>query len=385
MRERPLSGLRVVDLSRLLPGPLATLVLSDLGADVVKVEDPAGGDYLRHLPPQIDGTNAVFIALNRGKRSVALDLKRSAGREALLRLCERSDVLVESFRPGVLARLGLGPDVLRERCPRLVVASLTGYGQQGPLASRAGHDVNYVGRSGLLGVSGPAGALPAHPGGQVADVGGALACVVAVLAALLERQKTGRGAYLDVSLRDSAALFALVGLCTAWAGGSTGRGLDALTGGIAPYGIYSTADDRFVTLAALEPKFWSAFCAAVGLQPAMEALLPGPHQREHIERLRTLFSTRTREAWTELGAAHDCCLEPVLEPGEVRDDPELRARGLVADIAGGSTRTTVLRTPVALDAVPGRVPRLGEHTEEVLREIGFDEGRIAEARGARTA
>src|SRR5580704_6915913 len=204
-RERirgPLAGIRVLDLSRLLPGPFASLVLADLGARVDKIEDPAGGDYLRAMPPLRGDTSSMFLALNRNKRSACLDLKMERGRAALLKLTARYDVLLEQFRPGVLDRLGLGHRTLLETNPRLIVCALTGYGQDGPLANRAGHDLNYLARAGVLGMQGPAGAPPQPPGFQLADVGGGLWCVVAILAALRERDRTGKGSVIDVAMSE---------------------------------------------------------------------------------------------------------------------------------------------------------------------------------------
>lgn len=365
--SRPLEGLRVLDLSRLLPGPFASMVLADLGARVDKVEDPKGGDYLRVMPPSApDGMNAIFHGLNRGKRSLVLDLKRPEGRDTLLRLVPRYDVLIESFRPGVLARLGLGYDVLHEAHPGLVICAITGYGQDGPLVDRAGHDLNYLARAGVLGFTGPSEGPPQPPGMQVADVGGGLYGLVGVLAALYERTRTGRGRVVDVSMAEAAASFAIFGFGTRAGGADPGRGGDVLCGGIAPYGTYATKDDRAVALAALEPKFWLAFCAGVGIPGDMQALVPGPHQAALKEKLRAIFRTKTRDEWAAFNTAHDCCLEPVLDPAEALDDPHARHRG-VALREGGVTR---LATPVARPA-DGAAPRQGEQSRAILEEAGL--------------
>ncbi|MCA9603079.1 MAG: CoA transferase, partial [Myxococcales bacterium] len=319
-----LTGLRVLDLSRLLPGPFATMVLADLGATVDKVEDPAGGDYLRLMPPQVDGMCAAFWALNRGKRSLVLDLKSEAGRAAFLDLVPTYDVLVESFRPGVMDKLGLGYGALSARSPGLIFASLSGYGATGPLTKRAGHDLNYLARSGVLGLTGPEATKgpPQLPGVQIADIGGgALFAVVGILAALEERRRTGRGQFLDISLAEGAVSFGLFGLMGALAGLSGARGDDVLTGGIAPYNTYVSKDGVPVTVAALEPKFWMAFCQATGLEPDLEALAPGPHQAKLKQRVAETVAARTADEWRAFGESHDCCVEVVVAPEALPSDP----------------------------------------------------------------
>ncbi|NOY91825.1 MAG: CoA transferase [Deltaproteobacteria bacterium] len=365
-----LDGVRVLDLSRLLPGPFATRLLLDLGACVDKLEDPRGGDYLRLMPPLAeDGQAAAFHWLNAGKRSFVLDLKRPAGRDAFLRLLPRYDVLVESFRPGVLARLGLGPDVLERAHPGLIHCALTGYGQDGPRAQRAGHDLNYLALAGVLGVTGPVGAPPQVFGAQVADMAGALSATVAILGALLSRAKDGCGRFLDLSLCESATPFALFALASVLGGEPSVRGEGVLSGGIAAYGSYRTSDGGYVSLAALEPKFWMAFCGAAGLEPDMDALRPGDHQVAWRERLEILFASRTRREWARLGAEADCCLEPVLEGAELLEDAQHRARGLFVD--QGSGRLPALRTFAGEPSLESP-PTQGEHTREILLEAGFE-------------
>ncbi len=377
----PLAGIRVLDLSRLLPGPYASLILADLGARVDKVEDRGGGDYLRGSSPLVGDTSATFLALNRNKRSACFDLKKESARAALLRLVEQADVLLEQFRPGVLGRLGLGHDVLRARNPRLVVAALTGYGQDGPLSSRAGHDVNYLARAGVLGLQGPPDVPPQVPAFQVADMGGALWCVIGILAALHARARTGEGCVVDVAMVEASMGFATSGLGPVLAGALPRRGDEALSGGLAVYGTYETKDHRYVSLGALEPKFWVAFCAGVGIEAELGALLPGPHQDALKAQLRGVFSSRTRAEWEAFAREHDCCLEPVLEPGEVLSDEHLRARGVFFELDSPWGRLTQLRTPLTpRDAKHAAPPRQGEHTDEMLREAGFDEAAIASMR-----
>ncbi len=370
-RPPPLAGLKVLDLSRLLPGPYATLVLADLGADVVKVEDPGVGDYSRYLPPLVDGQGALFLALNRGKRSVALDLKKPDDRETFLDLAAKADVIVESFRPGVLPKLGLSFETLTQRHPGLVLCSLSGYGQAGPLSHRAGHDLDYLALGGVLGlIDGRDG--PGHPNVQIADVTGGLVAVSGILAALLERSRTGHGRWVDVSLTESSMSVAamLAGPFLMGAGPPPRRGEGVLGGECPAYAIYRTKDGRHLAVAALEPKFWSAFCAALGredLEPF--GLSTGADSaRVHAE-VQRILGQRSLADWTELFAPHDCCVEPVLDPAEVAAHPLHLGRGTFFPTPHGLAQRTPLRFadgegPAALRPAPP----LGSSQAEVLAD-----------------
>jgi len=368
-RQGPLAGIHVLDLTRLYPGAYATLLLSDLGADVVKVEDRERGDYLR----EIDG-GGQFEALNRGKRSLSIDLKSLHGPALLQRLCAAADVLVEGFRPGVLGKLGCGPRALVEKNPRLVVCSLTGYGQDGPWAARAGHDIGYVALAGVLARNG-LGEVPVLPGVQIADfAGGSLQAVIGILAALYERERTGRGRTLDISMCEGAMQFLIPHSGSLAAGQPPqARGDDVLSGSRPCYRVYACSDGSAVALGALEPKFWSAFCAAVG-KPDWESRGFDSSLAPEVD---ALFRSASRDEWVSRLQPADCCLEPVLEPNELRGHPQHRARG--AFLPDGTLRSQpALSTPAG-----SRAPKLGEHSVEVLREHGLSQEEIEGLRVAR--
>lgn len=378
MSADPLDGLRVLDLSRLLPGPYCSLLLADFGADVVKVEDTRGGDPVRRSEPALgggDGPSAFHVALNRNKRSLAIDLKAAAGRAALLRLAETADVILESFRPGVMERLGLDYPTLAARNPRLVYCALTGYGQTGPLRERAGHDLNYIGRSGVLALTGEPGGAPVQPGVQVADLGGgALMAATGILLALQERERSGRGQSVDVSMLDGSLAWLALIAGRVFAGEEPTRGRERLSGAIACYRPYRCADG-WVTLGALEPRFWRAWCDGVGRPDLFEAQFAAPGSAAHGE-IEAIFATRTRAEWSAFGARHDCCLDPMLEPAEALESAQVRAREMVVSFVQSEVGwVRGLGPPVKLGRTPGAIgrgaPRLGEHTAEVLAEAGY--------------
>jgi len=378
----PLEGIRVLDLSRLLPGPYLTMILADLGADVVKVEDPRVGDYMRQMGPGKKGLSGRFLAVNRGKRSLALDLKAAGGRDAFLRMAERADVVVETFRPGVLDRLGVGWTALRERNRGIVLCSISGYGQDGPYVHRAGHDLNYIGLAGVLAMGGEAaGRKPAMPGVQIADLaGGGLWGATAVLGALVGRQRTGEGAHLDISMTEGslALLAAELGNHDCGQPPPT-RGHELLNGAAACYGVYQTSDGKYLSVGAIEPKFWLAFNAAIGrTADVTEVIAPPERQRAIRDEVAAIIATRTRDQWREVLAAHDCCAEPVLEVDELAGHPLHQARGVFFHIDDDELGPVLqVRTPVGAPARPTRAPRLGEHGAAVLGEYGFTAAEIA--------
>jgi alpha-methylacyl-CoA racemase len=309
-----LEGIRILDFTFYLPGPFATGRLARMGAEVVKVEPP-GGDPARHAGEQKDGTGLLFLANNRGKKSIAIDLKTEAGQRLALRLAERCDVLVESFRPGVMDRLGLGYEAVSRVNPGIVYCSLTGFGQSGPLADLASHDLNYQSISGLLTLLAPAG-KPVLPAVQLADLGGGLAASEQILAALIRRGRTGRGTHLDIAMLDEV-LRLLETYGEVFRATGKRRGLELLSGGAVSYGVYETKDGRHMALAALEPKFWSRFCQAVGHPEWIShGLTPQSEENPVYRELCALFMQRTRDEWTKMGLELDCCLTPVLDVGE---------------------------------------------------------------------
>jgi alpha-methylacyl-CoA racemase len=369
MNPRRLTGYRILDLSRLLPGPFCTWLLHGQGAEVIKVEDPHGGDPLRYVPPFLPeqdqagrpvpggGQGALFAMLNRGKRSVALDLRKPAGRAALLALLPGIDVLVEGFRPGVLERLGLSPEDLSRSFPRLVTARITGWGQTGPWATNPGHDLNFVGMAGLLSLGERCNGIPVLPAVQAADLnGGAIYAAFAIVTALLDRERSGKGAILDLAMAEGAvSLLAPAFAAMAASGSVPPPGEDLLTGGLASYGIYRCADGKLLTFAPLEPVFWETFRTRsrhTGTTPVSSEIA-------------ATLALRPRDAWVELLA--DACVAPLLELPEVPQHPQLVARGVFR--AGPFTLEIA---PPASGFAEGAPPALGEHTEEVLTAAGVD-------------
>jgi alpha-methylacyl-CoA racemase len=395
----PLQGIRVLDLSRLLPGGFCSLLLADFGADVLKVEDTGMGDYIRWSPPFYEGAHesarsALFLSLNRNKRSIRLDLKNERGREALLALVREYDVVIESFRPGVLDRLGVGYERMREENPGLVYCAISGYGQDGPKRDASGHDMNYLGLIGLLGLTGERGGAPVQAAGQIADLGGgALMAAFGILAALRERDGGGPGSQsggsgvgqlVDVSMADGALSWLAMVAASYFADDAVPhRGDLPLAGSLVCYRPYECADG-WVTLGALEPKFWQGFCRGVGREDLIGAQFERPGSVAH-EQVKEIFISRTREQWEAFARENDCCLEPVLELDEALSSELVQAREMVVELdqPGAQRPVRQLGLPVKLARTPGdhaRLPgpALGEHTEQVLLAAGYSEQQVAE-------
>jgi crotonobetainyl-CoA:carnitine CoA-transferase CaiB-like acyl-CoA transferase len=380
-RAGPLAGLRVLDLTRLLPGPVCTLYLADLGADVVKVEDTGAGDYARQLGNRNGTVSAFYRAVNRNKRSVALDLKDRRGREAFLALAKNADAIVESFRPGVVANLGVDYATIAAINPRIVYASISGHGQSGPRAQAAGHDINYLGYAGVLDQTGARGGPPALCNLQIADLlGGAACAAIGILGGLVGAQRSGIGRYVDVAMADAALAHNIFPLHALEQWGTTlPRGEDLLTGGMPCYGVYGTLDGRWLAVGALEDKFWQALCAALERPDlATGAFAPGEEGRRVRRELETVFAAAPLAHWVERLADVDCCVTPVATLDEALVDPQFVAREMIVARLDGSRQYA---PPFKLSghefAVTRDAPAQGEHTSEILREAGYDDAAIA--------
>ncbi len=377
----PLAGLTIIDMTRLLPGPAATMHLVDFGADVIKVEDTGAGDYMRSFPPTVATTgghavNAAFEAVNRGKRSIALNLKSDEGREVLLRLVDGADALIEGFRPGVIERLALGWKTLHARNSRLVLCSLSGYGQTGPLAQRAGHDLNYIAMTGVLDQI-RANGKHAIPNLQIGDLlGGTLSALSTLLIALLGAQRTGQGAHVDVAMTDGLLAHHLFPHASSDSGAEPIAERTLLTGGVACYQIYPTSDQQHLAVGALELKFWQAFCDAaelselksnhweLGEAPGSEAAMLT------IGRVAQRLAEHSLEHWLTVFDAVDACVTPILTPAEALAHPHHAARNLVHR-ERGVTEVGPLAQISQMSWVSRPAPLAGEHTRAVLTELGY--------------
>jgi alpha-methylacyl-CoA racemase len=382
----PLADVKVLDLSRLLPGGFCSLMLADLGAEVLKIEDTGGGDYLRWAPPYYGGEehsalgtrSALYLALNRNKRSARLDLKSDGGRDAFLRLAGNYDVVLESFRPGVLDRLGVGYETLHDLNPRLVYCAISGYGQSGSQSQRAGHDINYLAQNGLLALTGEAGGAPVQASGLIADLGGgAMMAAIGILAALRERDRSDTGQLVDISMTDGSLSWLAFAAARFLAEGEPlRRGEGELNGGILCYRPYE-ATDGWVSCGALEAKFWQAFCRGVDREDLIARQFDPPGS-EASDAVSAIFRSRTREQWRAFNDEHDCCIEPIAELEEALSSELVREREMVVEFEQpeiGPVRA--LGIPLKLGRTPGTIrapaPALGEHTSEALLEAGFSE------------
>ena len=384
MSPGPLAGVRVLDLTRLLPGGYATLLMADLGADVVKVEEPGKGDYIRWTPPMVGEFSSGHIALNRNKRSMTLNLKSEEGRDLLRRLVPHFDVVIESFRPGVMERLGVGWDVLKEANPKLIYCAITGYGREGPRAGAAGHDVNYSGYAGALSIIGAEEQGPVIPGLQIGDLGGGgMAAVIAVLAALHRRSTTGEGDFCDVSMTDGVVSWLSIHASEFFATGTVPSAERMHLSGAYPcYRIYPAADG-WITVGALEPQFWSRLCELIERPDlAGDAFALGERRDDVIDDLSKLFAERTRAEWMELFSGEDVCVGPVNDFSEAFDDEQILHRDMLVDAelpSGESVRT--VGNPIKLESNQAPSwrrppPAMGEHTDEVLGEASIGRSEI---------
>jgi crotonobetainyl-CoA:carnitine CoA-transferase CaiB-like acyl-CoA transferase len=380
---RPLDGITVLDLTRLLPGAVATMMLGDFGADIIKIEEPNVGDPARQSRAGIKRPGAYFLATNRNKRSITINLKHERGRRIFLKLAEKADVLVEGFRPGVMDRLGIGYGTLKKINRGLVYCAITGYGQDGPYRLKAGHDANYLSLAGLLSVNGPKGGSPTLSGVQMADLaGGSLHAVIGILLALQARARTGEGQFVDISMTDCSLSLMYVPFASFLANDAQPElGNEGLSGRYACYQIYETKDGRFLSLGALEHKFWENACRVLGREDFIGRCFSDGAQEEMIASFREVFKTRTAAEWLAAFETVDTCVALVNDIAEMIEDPQIKHRGLIAELEHPTEGQLKQIAPtVKLSATPGAIgsppPRLGEHTREILKSLDYTDEMI---------
>ncbi|MGB1204283.1 MAG: CoA transferase [Chitinophagales bacterium] len=381
----PLKDICVIDFSRLLPAPLATMLLADMGAEIIKIEHPESPDDIRNYPPFINQQSAYYLAINRSKRSLCLDLRQTSGKEICLELLKKADVLVESFRPGVMKKLGLDYASISKINPQIIYISLTGYGQSGPYAQEAGHDLNYIGRAGILHATGQKNSQPVIPSVQIADIaGGSYSTLSACLLALYQRERTGKGSYIDLSMLDASLPFMSLQYAEFQATGKTAkRGENVLSGALPNYNVYECNDGKFVALGALEPKFWKRFCEKVNRLDWVNMALGNAQNLEAIKNeLTLLFRSKTQTEWLLLMENEDICLTAIHDLAAVSKDKHLTARNMFVEhehLAYGNIKS--IGNPIKIEGEAQNIgwaaPLLGEDTAAILKELGYTENKIA--------
>lgn len=379
-----LESLRVLDLTRLLPGPFSTMILADYGAEVIKVEDTGVGDYIRHREPKIGENSAVFHSVNRNKKSICLDLKTVKGKEILKNLVKNTDVLVESFRPGVMDRLGVGYDILKNINPRLIYCAISGYGQTGPYANKPGHDLNFISYAGILEYMGDRESKPIIPSMQVADLGGgALMGTIGILMALVERERSGKGQFIDVSMLDGALSWLQLTLPDFLASGiQPKRGEHKLFGRNANYAVYETKDDRFISVGSTEQKFWNEFCKTIGRDDFCEKInAPIEEQDQMKAAIQSIIIQKTLQEWVEIFDKVETCVTPLNRFEDLEKDPQVIQREMIQtfyDSEFGNVK--LIAPPIKMSKTPGSIrklaPKSGEHTVDILTEMGLTNEQI---------
>ena len=382
---QPLSEYKVIDCSRLLPYQFCTLLLADLGAEVLKIEEPGKGDYGRWADLKTPGKeNPTFHMTNRNKRSMTLNLKHEAGREIFKKLAVQYDVIFESFRPGVMERMGLGYQAIKEVNPKMIYCSGTGYGQTGPYRQKAGHDINYISIAGILGVTGMHTGRPVIPGIPIADMaGGGIFPALVMVAALLGRERTGKGQYIDVAMTDVMTSLNLVNLSSALAqSAGEGRRPFNIVGNGLCYNTFKTKDDKFVSIGNLESKFWVNFCRAIGREDLIEQNYATYQEGEETtETLKALFRSKTQSEWIEFMDEVDNCFAPIHTPEETLEDSHLIERGMITTMQDAGRGESVQTGFPALfsgglNYKRSPAPTLGEHTVDILKDLGYSSNEI---------
>ena len=384
-KKGPLSGVKIVDFTRLLPGPLATMFLADMGADVIKVEDPDRPDYVRDFEPKIGGMSMFYLALNRSKRSLAINYLSPEGRQVIHDLIKNADVLIEQFRPGIMKEMGLGYEELSALNPRLIYVSITGYGQHSFMSMAAGHDLNYIAVAGALGITGLEDGAPVIPGFQLADIaGGSYMAMNAVMAALYQREKTGKGDFVDVAMTDAALPFSAMQF--AYQQGlkkEPGRGKFELSGALPNYNVYQCSDGKYVALGSLEPKFWNKFCEKVNRKDWSAAFLKKDEELAALKNEVTLlFKTRTRDEWVHFFKHEDICLTPVNELAELEHDQYLNERNMFVNnehpvVGKYKTINQPLKFKQTSFDNNWNAPELGDDTASILEALNYDKLRVS--------
>lgn len=383
-----LSGIKVLDLSRLLPGPYCTLMMADYGAEVIKIEEPGKGDYIRGREPAIEGIGARHLTINRNKKSIELNLKTEEGKEIFKKMAATADVIIESFRPDVMKRLGLGYDEISKINDGIIYCSLTGYGQTGPYRKLPGHDINYIGYSGILGLIGEKDGKPVVPGVQIADIGGgALMALSGICMALLHKERTGKGQYIDVSMMDGAITWLYAAVSDYFASGEIPkRGRNRLDGHYAFYNVYETRDGKYLSVGASELKFWKRICEVIEKPEWIELHEGTAEVQETLKSdLAEVFRQKDQKEWLESLALEETCVGPVNEIDELFNDPQIIERELFIQMdhpVAGNIRQ--IGFPIKFSNTPGEIyahaPILGEHTEEILQQLGYAKDKIEQIR-----
>ena len=381
-----LDGLRMLDLTRLLPGGYCSMLLADLGMEVLKVEDPFQGDYFRQMKPLHKEEGAYFLGINRNKKSMHLNLKTPEGKKIFFDLAGRFDVILEGFRPGVAERLGIGYPAIQSVNHRIVYCSISGYGQDGPYRERSGHDINYIALAGFLAISGEKFKPPAIPPVPMADIGiGGTMTAFAILAALMAREKTGRGQYIDVSMTDGVVSWLCMHMAQFFSGGVPPRRGEYEMGGSSPYyTVYETLDSQYISVGTLEPKFWANFCKALGREDLVpKQFSEGEEKSSLFTEIQRIIKTKTRHEWETFFKDIDACIEPVLEIEEVLSHPQFAHRGIFQKVhhpVEGELKQ--IGFPLKFSETPGEIrtppPRPGEHTVPILLSLGYSESEIEE-------